>query len=184
MTQHEFQLAGGHLVRSGNTRLGFLAGMAGLAATLTLYTSGRIDNSILLQGIVFCLVGPVPFIFAQWLYGKGVVIVRADGIEFRSIFLRLLLAWEHIVSVKGKLTGPDNLMQRLLAGGHRQYVEVKLSRSPRRALLDNRAGTAIRGLPLLGTKTHRYHVQDPEGFLRAAEPFLKNPSMSGHRRSA
>lgn len=121
--------------------------MLGAVTTLILYASGKIHTAILLQGLLFSLVGPVPFLFQQWLYGKGRVIIGPEGIRFRSIPMSLIFSWKHIVSVQEKVTGPDNLFQRLLAGGYCRYVEVKLSRSPRTAVRGGRAGTDIPGIP-------------------------------------
>jgi hypothetical protein len=184
VTQREFRLAAGHLFRSGVARVAALVGIAGSSTFLGLYAVGKIGGDVLADALLGFGLGPIPFLLQQWQEGRGAVILGPDGIRIRSMPMTLNLAWRHMTSVQVKLSGADNLLGKWLAAGHRRYVEVKLSRRPRlRIWGPGRGGTDIFGWPL-GPKTFRLHVQDPEGFLRAVEPFLRDPSVSGTRPSA
>jgi catechol 2,3-dioxygenase-like lactoylglutathione lyase family enzyme len=179
MTQSEFALAGGYLMRRGITRLAALVGIAGTLTGLALYSFGSIGSDTLAYYLVGFGIGPVPFLVGQWLQGsRAVIIVGPDGIHYRSIFPSLVFAWKHIVSVGQGVTGPDTRLQRWLAGGERRYVEVKLSHSPRTPIWGNQRRTDAFGIPGLAGKVHRFHLRDPDGFLRAAERFLGQPSVA------
>jgi len=184
MTEREFRLASGHVIRSGIARFVALLGVTGISTFVAVYALGKIGGDVLADALLGFGLGPMPFIFYQWRESRARVVVEPQGIRWKSSATTMTLAWRHITSVRARTNSPHSCISRLLAGGHPEHVEVKLSRRPRvRFWTPGTSGTDIFGWPA-GPKTFRLHVQDPEGFLRAAEPFLNDQSVSGHRPSA
>jgi hypothetical protein len=172
------------MFRSGSVRAATFLGIAGITTFGALFALGTIGGDILAVGLLAFVLGPAPFVYYEWQESEGAVILDRDGICLKSSTTTITLAWEHIGTLELRAAGPDNFLGTWLAGGHRRYAGVKLLRRSRyRIWSPGRSGTDIFGLPL-GPKTFRLHVQDPEGFLRAAEPFLNDQSVSGHRPSA
>jgi hypothetical protein len=157
--------------------------LVGLVVTLGLYALGKIDRfDALLFSLFFVAIGTL-WVRGFRELGKGTVELTHEGILVRGSGGRAQdFGWKDIAEVR--VSSPsgrwsvDRLWTRVDgAGEDAPFVEVKLKRSRLPIVLD-RYGT-LWGIPGLGPKTLRLYVTDPEGLVRAAQPFLARPSDAG-----
>jgi hypothetical protein len=149
--------------------------LVGLAVVMGLYAAGKIDGfDAVLLSLFFIAVGTL------WVWGfrrssKGTVQLTHEGIFVQWDRGRTHdYQWKDIADVRlrsatvhGIVDGP---WARLGRPENASFVEVKLSRS-RLPIFSDRYGT-LWGVRGLWPKTVRLYVTDPEGLVRAAQPFL------------
>ena len=174
----EFPLVPNNPNVRGITRMLLGIAFVGLAVTLGLYAAGKFDGETTLFISLFLILGPLP---AAWQYrqrSKGVVRLGGEGLVVRArMGGNQAYKWEHIAEVRLSTLAEHGALNRLgarMAGldENEPFVELRLNRSLRVPLLPGQFGTAVVGIPSLAFKTVALYVTDPEGLVRAAQPFF------------
>ncbi len=157
----------------------FLAiAFAGEALNLVLFISGiQAQGAAIGVGIFLLIVLGIGVLNGR--PEEGVVILNDDRLEVRTGASRQLYRWIDIRGLQVRRYRDLNPLARTWAMISRtpadyRVVEVRLGRSLRLNVVPGQSGTDIIGIPSLFAKSTRLYVHDPDGFVRAAEPFLQN----------
>ena len=113
---------------------------------------------------------------------RGYVRIDAEGIVVKRKFFRADYPWrdiEDIRVIQQNLTGLAGLIVALTRSADAMpYVELRLSQPVRIGPNPSRASTGGHGLST-GLRRMLLEVEDPQGFLVAAQPLLETFSIAG-----
>lgn len=174
--QSEFRLAG-NSTSSVMMRFAIVIGVVGLFIIAALFGAGAIDVEGALFAAIFMLVASAAMAWNMRVMSHGVAKLTEARLEVHTNAGRHLYKWADIIDIELDSLRSQSALRRFWATGQKTEdqhgVEIRLRRSVRFGLLPGRFGTDILGLPSLAFKSVRLHIEDPEGFVLAARPFLQ-----------
>jgi hypothetical protein len=159
------------------TKFAIVVGVVGLFIVAALFGAGTIAVEGALLAAVFMLVGSAAMAWNMRAFGQGGAKLTEARLEVHTNTGKHLYKWADILDIELKSLRSQSALRRFWAIGQitadQGFVEIRLRRSVRLGLLPGRSGTDILGLPSLVVKTVRLDLEDPEGFVLAARPFLQ-----------